>query len=173
LLVLFWRRRILRHWVQTMRQLIVAGAAALALCLSSTPAVARDIPDGGLTLEQVAAWLQAAGYKAEIQTEGGKRNIYSGAEGNAFHISQYDCKGDVCGSLQFWVGFDTKGAFSTDRINTWNRENRWLRAYVDKVNDPWLEMDVDLTPGGTYENLSDEFAIWRDGLRRFKQKNPM
>ncbi len=157
-----------------MRQMIVAGAAALALSFFSMPAVARDIPNGGLTLEQIAGWLQAAGYKAEIRTEpDGKRNIYSGAEGGGFHVSQYDCKGNICGSLQFWVGFDTKGAFTADRINNWNRDNRWVRAYVDKVNDPWLEMDVDLTPGGTYENLDDEFAIWRDALRRFKQQNPM
>ena len=52
-------------------------------------------------------------------------------------------------------------------MNDWNRDNRWARAYVDKVNDPWLEYDVDLTPGGTYEMLNDEFAIWRDTLGRF------
>lgn len=154
-----------------MKKLIVAAAAALALTFSSAPA--RDIPDGGLTLEQIASWLQAAGYKAEIKTEDGKRNIYSSSDGWNFHISQYDCKGAVCGSFQFWVGFDTKGAFNAQRINKWNKENRWIRAYVDDTNDPWIEMDVDLTPGGTYENLNDEFAIWRDGLRRFHAQNPM
>ncbi len=39
-----------------------------------------------------------------------------------------------------------------------------MRAYVDKVNDPWLEYDVDLTPGGSYELLKDEFGI--GGLAR-------
>lgn len=154
-----------------MKRMMVAGA--LALSLVSMPADARDIPNGGLTLEQIASWLQAAGYKAEIQTEKGKQNIYSASDGWNFHISQYDCKGTVCGSLQFWVGFDTKGAFSSDRINKWNKENRWVRAYVDDSNDPWIEMDVDLTPGVTYENLNDEFTIWRDALRRFHAQNPM
>jgi len=154
-----------------MKTTISAGAAVLALLFAATPANARDIPQGGLTFDQVVTWLQNAGYKAEIKTEDGKRNIYSSADGSGFHISQYDCKGEVCASLQFWVGFDTKGAFDTARINMWNKKNRWLRAYVDDVNDPWLEMDVDISPGGTYENLNDEFAVWRDGVRRFRQEN--
>lgn len=156
-----------------MKSIIVAGFAVAALVLGE-PALARNIPKGGLTLEQVATWLQDAGYRAEIQTENGKRNIRSGSDGYNFHISMYDCKGgEVCGSFQFWVGFDTKGAFTADRINTWNRDNRWVRAYIDKVNDPWLEMDIDLTPGGTYELLDDEFAIWRDSLKRFHDQNPL
>ena len=156
-----------------MKSIIVAAIAAIALCFAQ-PAAARDIPSAGLTLEQVATWLQNAGYRAEIRTENGKRNVYSGSDGRNFHISMYDCKGgDVCGSLQFWVGFDTKGAFNPSQINQWNRKNRWVRAYVDDVNDPWLEMDVDLTPGGTYENLNDEFAIWRDSLKRFHEQNAL
>ncbi|MDE2184345.1 MAG: YbjN domain-containing protein [Alphaproteobacteria bacterium] len=144
----------------------VAAAAALALCMAS--AEAGPIPAGGLSLNDVAAWLQKAGYKAEIRTDSdGKQNIYSGADGNAFHISMYDCKQNLCGSLQFWVGFDTKGTFTAAKVNEWNRKNRWTRSYIDDANDPWLEQDVDLIPGGSYENLDDEFAIWRAQLGAF------
>jgi len=157
-----------------MKRMLVAGTAVLALCITATPSAARDIPKGGLTLQQIVDWLHDAGYRAEIQTEkDGKPNVFSAADGNNFHISQYDCKGEICGSLQFWVGFSTNGSFSADRMNKWNRDNRWLRTYVDDTNDPWLEMDVDLSPGCSYENLTDEFTIWRDGLRRFKEQNPM
>ena len=52
-------------------------------------------------------------------------------------------------------------------MNEWNRDNRWARGYYDSVNDPWVEYDVDLTPGGTYELLDDEFATWRSTLTRF------
>jgi hypothetical protein len=54
-------------------------------------------------------------------------------------------------------------------MNDWNSNNRWVRAYSDSKNDPWLEMDVDLSPGGTKEGLDDEFAIWRDMLTDFKK----
>ena len=89
-------------------------------------------------------------------------------EGATFHVYTYDCKDGRCGSLQFSEGFDTKGAWTAEPINLWNRENRWTRAYLDKVNDPWLEADVDLTPGGTYEILNDQLAIYRSALKKFR-----
>jgi hypothetical protein len=48
-------------------------------------------------------------------------------------------------------------------------ENRWVRGYTDNVNDPWLQFDIDLTPGGTYEMLDDEFDIWKSQLSKFRQ----
>jgi Putative bacterial sensory transduction regulator len=46
-------------------------------------------------------------------------------------------------------------------MNEWNRDKRWCRGYFDRVSDPWVEEDVDLTPGGTYELLNDSFATFR------------
>jgi hypothetical protein len=152
-----------------MRHAIVAGALALALGISSA-ADAKDIPSGGVTWQDVTAWLQAAGYQAKLQGSGTGQNILSSADGSPFHIYLYDCKNGHCGSLQFSEGFDTKGAFNAAKMNDWNQHNRWGRAYVDKTNDPWIEMDCDLTPGGTYELLNDEFATWRMTLRNFRKQ---
>jgi hypothetical protein len=154
-----------------MNRALLAGAAALVISFSSGAAMAKDIPAGGLTVEEIQSWLQSAGYKAEIQTsKDGTKNVYSAADGTGFHIYPYDCKkGPRCASFQFSVGLDTKGALNATKINDWNSNNRWVRAYIDKVNDPWVEMDVDLSPGGTYENLNDEFAVWRDSLASFKK----
>ena len=150
-----------------MKHLILA---AMALALLPAVAAAKDLPAGGLTLEEIQAWLHDAGLTAEIQTaDDGMRNIYSSTDGSNFHIYPYDCKQERCGSLQFAVGFDTKGALNADKMNDWNRDNRWAHAYVDKVNDPWLDYDVDLTPGGTYEMLNDQLGIWRDSLGRFRK----
>jgi hypothetical protein len=82
-----------------MKQLIVAAAAALALAPGA--GWAKDLPAGGLTLEEMASWLQGEGYKAEIQTaDDGSRNIYSAADGQNFHVDTYDCKGDRCALFQ-------------------------------------------------------------------------
>jgi hypothetical protein len=150
-----------------MKYAIAAGALALAL---TSTAYAKDIPAGGVTFQEVAAWLQSAGYQAKIEGTGSDQNITSSADGGPFHIYLYDCKAGRCGSLQFAEGFDTKGAFNAAKMNDWNQHNRWGRAYVDKVNDPWIEMDCDITPGGTYELLNDEFATWRSTLRNFRKQ---
>jgi hypothetical protein len=151
-----------------MRTAKLAGIAVLAIGLCAGPAGAKNLPANGMTIGDIAAWLQGEGYKAQIQTANdGTKNIYSSSNGQNFHIYQYDCKNGRCGSLQFSVGFDTKGAFNPEKMNEWNRDNRWARAYIDKVNDPWLEYDVDLEPGGTYELLNDEFHVWQDSLDHF------
>lgn len=144
-------------------------AAGLAVAAFSTAALAKDLPATGMTAEDVEKWLQTEGYQAKIVTgDNGQQTITSASDGVNFHVGFYDCKGARCGSIQFYAGFDTKGKLDPNKMNEWNQKQRWARAYVDKTNDPWLEMDVDLTPGGTYELLGDEFATWRSVLAHFK-----
>ncbi len=144
------------------------GAAALACALASGSAAARDLPPGGLTINDVVVWLQSSGYKATIvNDENGKSHVSSASGGVDFGVYMFDCKDDRCGSIQFAAGFAEHGKFDTSRMNEWNRDNRWARGYFDSVNDPWVEYDVDLTPGGTYELLNDELATWTSTLDRF------
>lgn len=141
----------------------------LVLALFSSAVAAKNLPAGGMTIDEVAKWLQDEGYKAQFYPlKDGGRAVASGADGYTWKIYMYDCNTEGrCGSLQFSMGLDTKGAFDTDKMNEWSKKNRWARAYIDSVNDPWLEYDVDLTPGGTYELLNDEFATWRSTVKRF------
>ncbi|MEI9850087.1 MAG: YbjN domain-containing protein [Sphingomonas sp.] len=58
------------------------------------------------------------------------------------------------------LGF-TDPVVSTDRINEWNRDHRYGRAYIDKEGDPVVEMDVDLDKGGISRALFDDYvATW-------------
>jgi hypothetical protein len=150
---------------------VFRAAVFIAVGLLSTASFAKDLPAGGMTIDELVKWLQDGGYKAEIQTaEDGTKSIHSSADGTGFNIDLYDCKNTPrCGSIEFSVGFDTKGAWNATKMNEWNSKNRWVRAYVSDKDDPWAEMDVDLTPGGTYENLDDEFSVWRDLTGSFKK----
>lgn len=135
------------------------------------PASAHAIPDGGLMIEDVVAWLQSAGYSAKVVTsENGRRHVVSSTQGCPFNVFMGDCKGERCASIELSAGFATNGKFDTAQINDWNSNNRWCRAYYDSVNDPWLEMDIDLWPGGTYESLNDQFLTWNSTLGRFISK---
>jgi hypothetical protein len=154
-------------------------AAAPAPAAPSTPqavppppsAALHAIPDGGLTIEDVAAWLQSAGYVAKLVTaENGKRHIVSNTQGTPFNIFMGDCKGERCASIDLAAGFSTGGKFDIAQLNDWNNNNRWCRSYYDDVRDPWLEMDIDLWPGGTYESLNDQFGTWNNTLARFMNK---
>ena len=143
--------------------LVVVAAASLA-----SASMARDIPATGLTIPDIVSWLQAGGYQAQVITgSDGKQHVKTAANGVSFGVYLFDCKEGRCGSVQFAAGWDTKGTQDQARVGVWNRDKRWARAYIDSSNDPWLEMDCDITPGGTYELLDDEFATWRSVVTQF------
>jgi hypothetical protein len=131
----------------------------------------RAIPDGGLTIEEMAAWLEGEGYAVKLVTgESGKRHIETNTQGSPLNIFMGDCKGERCAVLEFAAGFSTHGKFDVSQINGWNYDNRWCRAHYDSDKDPWLKMNIDLWPGGTYEALSDRFEIWNRTLGSFIEK---
>jgi len=146
-------------------------AAALALGFASAAHVqARSIPDDGVTLDDVAAWLKGQGQDAKIIDDGNGHKIVSGTvSGVKFGVYMFDCNGAKCGSIQFAAGWPANGKIPVTRVNDWNRTKRWGRAYLDTSNGIWLESDVDLTPGGTYELLNDYYATWKKTIDGFKE----
>jgi len=40
-------------------------------------------------------------------------------------------------------------------INEWNSDNRWVRLYLDSVNDPCVDMDLLLNGGVTLSNIKN------------------
>ena len=144
---------------------------AVALCAAGfSAASAKPIPNGGLTLSETVAWLHAGGYKAEVLTRKDSdkpKYIGSASGGVNFYIDLYDCKADRCASLQFFSAFDKDQPMTAEKINGWNLENRYSRAYIDDEGDPYLEYDANLSPGGTYEALDDDLQVWTNSLGKF------
>jgi len=144
-------------------------AAVLVLMLTSATASARDIPAAGLSIQDVISWLQTIGYTSEtVPDKDGTSHVRFYYNNVKVGVYMFDCKDGTCGSLQFSAGWATHGTFNTAGMNTWNRDKRWCRGYFDAENDPWVERDTDLVPGGTYELLADEFAIFRKCVDGFK-----
>lgn len=152
-----------------------AAAAASEPTAQTSPQAAttslHPIPDGGLTMEEVVAWLQSGGYSAKVVTaESGKRHIISNSHGTPFDIFMPGCDGGRCASIELVVAFACKGRFDASRLNEWNSETAWCKAYYDSVNDPSLDMDIALSPGGTYESLNDQFLTWNRVMGMFIAK---
>ncbi len=148
-----------------------APAAAPAPLPPPSTAPLHPIPAGGFTTEDAVAWLQSAGYAAKVVIgDSGKPHVSSSTQGFPFHVFMHDGQGDRYASIRIAVGFATHGKFDISQMNAWNVGARWCRGYYDSVNDPWLEMDIDLYPGGTYESLNDQFGAWNVTLNSFIKK---
>jgi len=142
-----------------MRRILLAAVACLAL--AGGVAEARPIPDKGMTVEEVAAWLRAAGFEPKIEKAAdGEPYVHSSSQGVNFNIDLYDCAEGRCRALQFVASFDMKEPLPAAKANEWNKKKRYLRAYLDENGDPTFVYDANLAPGGTYEALQDDLDIF-------------
>lgn len=151
----------MRQWA------IVAAAAFLFL---AAPAEAKDLPPDGLTPAEVAKWLTDNGYEAEVaQNDKGESYIKTGAEGMTFEVLFYDCKPVRCQSMELLIGFELEAPMTADQLSAWNAGKRYARAYPDAKGNPWFSYDINLAPGGTYEAMEDNYAIWVGLLPDFRK----
>jgi hypothetical protein len=151
-----------------MRGFLIA-AALTAPVLAAGAAQAGALPDGGATVQEIARVLQDKGYKAEIgKDRDGDPTIRSASDGGNFQLLFYGCKAGRCSSIQFHAAYDLADGMSLQKINDWNRRKRFGRAFLDEVNDPFVQMDVDLEHGSTTESVANNLDTWVQVFREFR-----
>jgi hypothetical protein len=123
--------------------------------------------------QSVVRALQNGGYQAQLGTDAvGDPKITSSYSGTTFQVLFYNCTDHKeCATVQFHSAYDFDKALPLETINDWNRSQRFGRAFLDKENDPVLEMDVDLDDGGVAPLLFiDNLEFWSSVLPKFEQK---
>ena len=75
--------------------------------------------------------LQNGGYAAQLGTDKvGDPMITSGVNGTTFQVFFYNCTNHrECATVQFHSGYDLTNPVTLDRINEWNRSQRFGRAF--------------------------------------------
>jgi hypothetical protein len=152
------------------------AAAAVGFFLLAAPAAARDLPSGGMTATELAGWLIGNGYPAQVKpdpTTAGDQIVSTTTDGINVDIYLYDCSGEGnarrCTSMQYASGWPANSGYTFDKINSWNRANRYIKAYLTKTGGLFGEYDMDISPGGTYEMLNDELQNWRSVVVDFNK----
>jgi hypothetical protein len=148
------------------------GLAALAaVAFLASQAQAMRIPEAGISADEVAQVLQAKGYKAEVSKDNeGDPKVTSAADGSNFTVFFYGCEHTArCTSLTLQSGFHLEGGMTMDRINAWNKDNRFLKGWLDNVNDPYVEMDIAVGHGFLTETLASNIDTWAALLPDFKK----
>ena len=146
---------------------LALAAAAAAWTVPAQAEMVRGQDPGSLVRA-----LQQGGYAAKLGTDKvGDPMITSGVSGTSFQIFFYNCTAHKeCATVQFHSGYDLTKPVGLDRVNEWNRGQRFGRAYLDKENDPILEMDVDLDDGGLTPLLFiDNIEFWASILGNFEK----
>ena len=151
-----------------MRTTLLLSLAGLALF--SVPAAAQNIR--AQDPESIAAALRENGYAATLSTDSvGDPMITSDNPAGKFAVLFFNCANhQACATIQFYSGYTLDSNPTLDTINAWNRSQRFGRAYLDKVGDPILVMDVDLDDGGVSKALfQDNLQFWSSVVPAFEK----
>lgn len=142
--------------------LLVAGAAAPAWAAS-------PLPTGGVTRQEVVDWLKRKGRTAQIKTTSdGTRVVASSVGGVNYDIYFYSCTGERCRGIQYAAGWTGMSGTSYDTINSFTRDNRYLRVYKSG-EAVWAEYDVDVVDGASWQMMDDSLAMAQELFGRFKK----
>ena len=152
-----------------MTKRMIGLTAVVASLLIAAPAMARPFPSGGLTRQEMAAWLLDQGYAAEIHKDDGGISIVSStiAEVN-YDIYFYECTGTRCAALEFLAGWTPSDTVTLDELNAWNAKKRFVFGYRDTDRNLWAQYDIDVGTGASWEQLPTFMTRWEDGAKDFK-----
>ena len=99
----------------------------------------------------------------------GAPELQSQMDGLRFRVLFYGCDPQPCDVIQFSAGFAVRRPVSAARINRWNRERLFGKAFADPNGDPFVEMDVNLYGDGVgRRNFEDSLELWRQVLNDFR-----
>ncbi len=149
------------------RAALAFGASAL---LAATPARAELV--NATDPATIEAIVESQGWPATIVTKlGDDPYIESNRNGLKFLVLSMNCEeGKNCKTLQYYMGFSDAKDVSLERLNQWNKDKRFARAYKDDEGDPVLEMDVDLDFAGIpRENVGETFNTWATLMDSFRE----
>ncbi len=137
------------------KSLPIAVSMVLALTLAAKSAsTAQDSPNAndGISARLIAGELQALGYPATIDKDGGGDPLVTTTvDGFRWSIVFYDCGTGAleqrnCDSIQFYTGYSVPNGFPVATTNKWDTEKRYARAYTyvqrDKTTNARIEIDV-------------------------------
>ncbi len=134
--------------------------AAMLVCLSF-PVAAK--PWKGATVEELAAWMKAAGYDAEIRSQGYKdaRYIESHVGDQEFELLLSACRPDRrCGSVTFNADLDA-GMDKLSDVLDWGRYHAIRIEHDDTGFTAVMQLSLADFPD---DALAAGFAVWRDEL---------
>jgi hypothetical protein len=102
----------------------------------------------GLTATLIASRLEELGLGATIgEDDYGDPTVsadLNGAlDGLTMEVQFFDCTAEgICGSSLLYLGIATEAQVPLTRVNQWNSEERWVRAYRGDLREVWLELDI-------------------------------
>ena len=147
-------------------------AAVLAVgLLGAAPAFAFDLPERGVSGEQMVDIMTKHGMPARIAKDDNNNVIVRSKTSDSkpinFDVYFFHCVDGKCREIQFAAGWSNSEA-TPGQVNEWNTTKRYLRAYWKPNKVLWAEQDA-IVGRGTSENIDDYLTTWEDVIAEFRR----
>lgn len=146
------------------------GGLACAVMITTASFASAEITATNANVVMKA--MQDFGLVATMGTDNeGDPKISSRVSDTKFSVYFYGCQeNNNCTSIMIKAGYDLNTGISALKINEWNREKRFAKAYIDDEGDPFLEMDINLDYDGVgNKNFEDTLDWWRLLVEDFEE----
>ncbi|ATF16870.1 YbjN domain-containing protein [Phaeobacter gallaeciensis] len=120
----------------------------------------------------LARFFETEGVEFEVTTDDvGDPKLKVDYYGNDFSIYFYGCENNKnCDAIQFFSGYQTDGGIRVVKINEWNTENRFGRAYISDEGSARVELDVYLgNTGMNPDDFAELLGYWSRIVQDFEE----
>jgi Putative bacterial sensory transduction regulator len=157
-----------------MKSVILGVVLALTgTTVSFSGAIAEEASITASKPRLIARTMSDEGYKAKLETLESDNSpvIRSKSSGTNWSLYFYGCDkdGEGCTTIQFHVSYNMTDGMSAESVNSWNRNKRFGKVYLDDEQDPAMEWDVNLDFGVTPKNLLDSVDWWVLTMGNFEE----
>jgi len=154
-----------------MKRVLISAVALAALLATPAAALVTSVPlpAEGITPAEMAQLLaQHETAPKPAQASDGQPIINGRTAGVGFDVRFGQCHDGHCRDVIFEAGWgNAKGdaKLTADRLNRWNAENQFVRAYI-LSNTLYAVMDARIARGST-ANVEEYIELWKQQLRKF------
>ena len=149
------------------KSLILCAVFALGPVVAAQAAGAAPTILDGNSKDDILNLMRGYGSATLGTQDSGDPKISGKIDGQAYTMYFSNCtKSKDCEDIDLYAGYlDVKPA--QDVINSWNRDKRFSRAYLDKDGDAGIDMDINLEHGVTNDNLDSTLSVWAQLVKQF------
>ena len=148
----------------TLKSMILAGF--LVSCAAPAAVAASGQIDGS-GVNDILNLMRGYGSATLGTQDNGDPKIAGKIEGQPYSMYFSNCTNNKdCEDIDLYAGYLGIKP-SLDKLNAWNRDTRFGRAYLDNDGDAGIDMDINLVHGVSADNLDSTLSIWAQLVKKY------
>jgi hypothetical protein len=153
---------------KAMRLRVLLWAAAVTAGLAPAAHAADGAMIDGNSVDDILSLARGYGNAILTTQDSGAPKIAGKIQGQPYTIYFLGCDPKThrdCEDIDLYTGYLGVKP-SLEKVNSWNRDTRFARVYLDSDGDASMDMDVNLVHGVSRDNLDSTLSLWSQLVKK-------